>query len=338
MATSGNKSVLFLVTDSTACGWYRAMVPGVELKSRGYDVVMSPEIKAGDYERFDVFVFQRVFCERTRAAIDYAKSIGKLTVYDLDDDVWRISPTNPAYSDWEEQDAAASVAQAIRKVDLVTTPTSELAEVLKRFNPNVKVIPNMLPSTGWDHPPPTLKSNDRVVLGWAGGSSHVEDLNILVDVVTQLLARYPFVEFAFAGGPPVLPFGADERISQLESTDIENYPTLLERFDIGLIPLVDTTFNRAKSDLKFIEYSMVGIPSVVSKLEPYLRSVKHGENGFLASNAKDWLKSLIRLIESPELRLEVADRAQEFARARTIDKGIEKWIRAYGLTSPSAVD
>jgi glycosyltransferase involved in cell wall biosynthesis len=204
------------------------------------------------------------------------------------------------------------------------------------MNPNVKVLPNMLPADGWDYPQPRVQREDKVVLGWAGSTSHGGDFRVIDGVVQQLLDRYPHVELVIAGGPPEQELAAHERIRYLEPTDIQHYPTLLEHFDVGLIPLADTAFNKSKSDLKFVEYGMLGIPSVASKLEPYERTVKNGENGFLATSPKDWLKYVTRFIEDVELRRTLGARAQEYARTRTIDHAIEKWERAYGLTRPDA--
>ena len=338
--TSGNtnRSVLFFTDDWWACAWYRCYVPGVQLKKLGYDVVLDTTIKPQDIERFEVIVFQRKADHNAYMAIEAAKAAGRMTVYELDDDIFSISASNPGAVVWKQPAALAGAKECIAACDLVTTSSHVLAEKLRLYNPNVLVLPNSLPPDLWQYPEPKKQSAERVVLGWAGSTSHIEDFNIISEVVPQLLERYPQVEFEFAGGPVNADIALGERVRRLETTDIQNYNALLERFDLGMIPLVDTAFNRAKSDLKFVEYSMIGIPTVASKVEPYSKSVKHGENGFLAANPKDWLKFLGRLIESPELRLEIATRAQEFARTRTIDKTIDKWVRAYKLAEPPAAD
>lgn len=330
------KGVLFCSDDSWACGWYRCYVPGVELKRLGYDVVMDEVIHPEAFGRFGTIVFQRKWDPQGLAAIKQAKAMGKHTVYELDDDIWAVTRNNPGYVAWGNPEILGGAVACIREVDMVTTTTPLLAERLRQFNSNVRVIPNMLPSTGWDYPDVRPQSSEHVVLGWVGSSSHFEDMRLFDGFVHQLLDKYPFVEFQFAGGSPEAPFDPHPRITRLKTTDILGYPTILEHFDIGLIPIVDNTFNRSKSDLKFVEYSKMGIPSVVSKQLPYLASVKHGENGFLANHPKDWLKFLSRLIEDPQLRVQLATRAQEFARTRTIDRGIDKWVRAYGLGEPPA--
>jgi glycosyltransferase involved in cell wall biosynthesis len=71
---------------------------------------------------------------------------------------------------------------------------------------------------------------------------------------------------------------------------------------------------------------------VASKVESYIGSIVHGENGFLASNTKDWIKYLRRLIENHELRQKIAAKAKQFAETRTIEKNIWLWEQAYGIS------
>ena len=336
-ADKTNKSILFFTDDWGACAWYRCYVPGVELKRLGYEVVLDQTLRPEDVDRFDVIVFQRKTDERSLEIIKVANSAGKLTVYEIDDDVWNVARTNPGAGTWT-QTALSGLARCAGACQLVTTASEVLAQRLRRINPHVRVLPNSLPADSWDYPKPKEQREDRVVLGWAGSSSHVEDLRIISEVVQQLVERYPQVEFVFAGGPDDVPLTLGNRVRRLEATDIRRYPEVLEQIDVGVIPLQDTAFNRAKSDLKFVEYSMLGIPSVASKVEPYLKSVKHGENGFLAVNAKDWLKFLGRLVENVELRREIGARAQAFARTRTIDRTIAHWIRAYKLGGRPGAD
>lgn len=323
--------MLFIGASWSGCAWYRLHVPGAQLKALGYEVVLDSVLKPEDVDHFDVIVFQRQFQPEALAAIRSANAAGKLTVFELDDDVWSLTPTNPGYAAWADPIAVRGLVDCIRAAQLVTTTTPALAEKLKRFNPAVRVLRNMLPLEGWDYPSPREQCDDRVVLGWAGSSSHVEDLALLDGTVQQILDAHPNAEFVYAGGPEASLFAPHDRITRLDATDIHRYPTILEHFHVGLIPLVDNAFNRSKSDLKFVEYGMQGIPTVASKVEPYLQSVKHSENGFLATNSKDWMKFVSRLIESAELRREIGARAQQYARTRTIDKGIGQWIRAYGL-------
>lgn len=325
-------SIFYIVDDYWACAWYRCHVPGMELKRRGHDVVMDSRLTQNQLEASDVVVFQRQWHPAAVEAMTKVKSLGKLTVYELDDDIWNLHPSNPGYEAWTRRPEVLGGAETmIREADLVTTTTPVMARLLRRLNKNVQILPNMLPAEHWQVRRERPADYDRVAIGWAGSASRGHDVGIIKHVVPQLLDRYPQVDFLLAGDDSNMVFAPHERIRGLEPSTIERYPLTLAEFDIGLAPIIDSRFNQAKSDLKFVEYGMLGIPTVASFVEPYVRSIVNTENGFLAKNDKDWLKYLVRLIEQPDLRERVGARAKEFAETRTIDKNIGLWEKAYGL-------
>jgi glycosyltransferase involved in cell wall biosynthesis len=80
--------------------------------------------------------------------------------------------------------------------------------------------------------------------------------------------------------------------------------------DIFIAPLQDNLFNRCKSWIKFLEYSALAVPGVYSRIAPYEHIIRHGENGYLASDPDEWEEHLIRLIEDPALRRQLGLAAQ----------------------------
>jgi len=328
-------SVFFNARDTWACGWYRCYVPGVALKRLGYRVTLDAQLGAADIASHDVIVFQQPSSPAHLAAIRSANEQGKLTVVEFDDDVWSLSSANPAHAQWNRPDVRSAVQSCVSEAQLVTVPTHALAERMRAMNPAVRVLPNMLPAEGWDIER-EARPGDGLVMGWAGSQSHGGDFGVIDGIVQPLLERYPHLQMVIVGGPAAIELAPHERITRVPATDIEHYPQRLALFDIGLIPLADTTFNRSKSDLKFVEYGRLGIPTVASKLEPYLKTVKPAENGFLAKSPNDWLKHLTRLIEDEPLRRTLGSAAQDYARTRVIDAAIDRWERAYGLMRPAA--
>jgi Xaa-Pro aminopeptidase len=58
--------------------------------------------------------------------------------------------------------------------------------------------------------------------------------------------------------------------------------------------------------------------------------VEHGKNGFLAGSLDDWMLCLQTLIESPALRFEMAEKAQETIKIDWLLSGhAQKWAEAY---------
>jgi hypothetical protein len=73
---------------------------------------------------------------------------------------------------------------------------------------------------------------------------------------------------------------------------------------------VGNPFCDAKSELEYIEAALVDVPTVASPTGPYLRAIRNGETGFLASNPEDWYTALLQLVDDPDLRLRVGRAAQ----------------------------
>jgi len=327
--------VTYVIEDINPCAWYRCMTPGGALKERGHDVALEREPMSAKVLASDVVVFQRPSKEAQLASVLHLRSQQKYVVIELDDDFWNLQHTNPSFSYWRQTSALRVLEGCLKAADVVTVTTPELAQTVGKFNSNVRVLPNMLPDQYWSFAPKQLPADDTVVIGWAGSATHEADLKLLSGVVEQILEKYERVVFAFAGMPR-LPYREHERIRLIPQVPLEEYTKLLGTFDIALAPVVDSTFNRCKSDLKYLEYAMIGLPVVASRIATYERSVEHGANGFLARNHRDWVKSIGRLIEDPALRVRIAANAREFAEARTIRSNIGLWERAYGVADQAA--
>jgi glycosyltransferase involved in cell wall biosynthesis len=84
------------------------------------------------------------------------------------------------------------------------------------------------------------------------------------------------------------------------------------QFDIGIAPLETTEFTDSKSNIKWQEYSLMGIPTIASDTGPYQDSIKHASTGYLVKNTMDdWYKAFKLLIENESLRRKIGEKAKE---------------------------
>lgn len=83
-----------------------------------------------------------------------------------------------------------------------------------------------------------------------------------------------------------------------EATEV----ALLRTLDVGIMPLVDSPWERGKCGLKLIQYMACGLPVVASPVGVNAQIVRHGENGFLASTPQEWEAALAHLLMCPSLR------------------------------------
>jgi hypothetical protein len=96
-----------------------------------------------------------------------------------------------------------------------------------------------------------------------------------------------------------------------------NYDRYLRRFSaagyhIGLAPMLDDDFHRAKTNNKFREYGASGIAGVYSNVPLYSAWVEDGQTGLLVDNQPDaWYAALSRLIDDAALRRQISSQARE---------------------------
>ena len=84
-------------------------------------------------------------------------------------------------------------------------------------------------------------------------------------------------------------------------------------WDIAVAPLQDTPFNHHKSDLKYLEYSALGLPGIFSDVTPYSDSVRHDDTGLLCANTTEaWCAAIVRLAQDAALRERLATAARRY--------------------------
>jgi glycosyltransferase involved in cell wall biosynthesis len=323
-------TITFIAEQLAACAWYRCNIPGRALAGAGHDVQLADWVSPERLQASDVVIMQRPSQPASVQLVRGLRHQGKTVVIDMDDDLWNIHPSNPVRASWEQPEQRTSLEESIRGATLATAATPELAELMRPLNRNVVVLPNMLAREDWPAVMPEAPKNERLVIGWAGSQHRTFDLQLLAGVLERILDEHENVEARLVGMPQV-PFREHPRIHVLPPVPIEEYPALLAEFDIGMAPVVDGRFNRCKSDLKFLEYSMAGVPTVASGGVTYRRSVRHGDTGFLARNPKDWLKYLSMLVNNYELRESMRQSAHAFAETRLSDVNVGLWEKAYGI-------
>jgi glycosyltransferase involved in cell wall biosynthesis len=226
----------------------------------------------------------------------------------------------------------------IEQADAVTVSTYELKQLYSHFNKNITVIPNYIDFDRWEGITPTKINKDLIVIGWYGGASHFDDLMILNDVIPAILSKYPQARFYWCGMVPQhkvwkkLIKKYHRRLQYIQwNEDVLEWEKHFATFgfDISLAPLVDTPFNRGKSNIKWMESSMLKIPVVASNVGPY-QCIKHGKTGFLASTTQEWVDSISKLVESSKLREEIAGNAYtEVKKDYNLADHAGEWLKVF---------
>lgn len=308
--------------DGHACGAYRILAPFAEMDANGHRVATHCGWTEQAREHH-VIVGQRI--SRTHALPIWRRLYrDHRLVYETDDDVWSIDPTNFSAVLGHTPDVIDAAEQAIAAAHLVTVSSEPLAEVVRRFHDNVVVIENHIDAGMLDMVRP---KRDRITVGWAGGDSHLRDFATVHPQLRRFFLRNPRVDLHTIGTDyrPFLPMpGRHTGWFQ----NIAEYYRAID-FDIGIAPLADTVFNRSKSFIKALEYAALGIPVIASDREPYRPFVIDGVTGWLVRSDHEWGKRLYELVNDAAMREEMGAAAKREAAKWTIQKGYQRWVDAY---------
>ena len=265
----------------------------------------------------DLFIFQRGFpSPETAPIIEDLLALGTPVLFEADDDLLHLPEGHPL------KESADLNLEAIReflpKASGVTVSTPALARVFEPLAAGVRVLPNLVLEQAFpDGPRPP---RGPVVVVYAGTVTHGPDLDILEACVRKTAERHgPGVLFKFYGCEPGFDPGPAKVVFQPFDPDYLSYLRRLPRLGghVALAPLLDNPFNRAKSDIKWLEYSACGLAGVYADLPPYADSVAPGRTGLLAGqDPEDWVAALDALVGDADLRMRLALAAREEVLAR----------------------
>ncbi len=89
-------------------------------------------------------------------------------------------------------------------------------------------------------------------------------------------------------------------------------------FDIGVVPLDDSAFERAKFPFKLLQYLALGVPSVSARVGTAVSLIRERDNGLLAGTSDEWCDQLEALIADRSLRQRLAAAGRETVEARVL--------------------
>ena len=221
-----------------------------------------------------------------------------------------------------------------RAVSAVQTSTKYLADYLREFNPHVYLFENQLaelpPARSYDENAPQVTIFFGALNRRADWEPLMPSINAAIQEHGDRLYFRVVSDYAFYQQLRT------ERKSYVGGTQdgsvvapYERYVEELHSSDIALLPLNDTEFNRAKSDLKFIEAAGNGA-AVLAAPTVYAATVRDGETGLIYHSPKEFAQKLDLLIRRADLRRSLAENAYRYvAEQRLLAGHLDAYILAY---------
>ncbi|GGW44864.1 hypothetical protein GCM10011452_36410 [Gemmobacter lanyuensis] len=187
--------------------------------------------------------------------------------------------------------------------------TEALAEAYSELQVPKRVIPNNLDPRFWrNYRQPVKTSFDapKVRFLYMGTVTHEQDFLSVLPAFERLGEEMPDrFELTLIGAvrnPPQYPW-----LKQLMPPEAAgSYPRFVRwlvenaQFDVGIAPLVGSTFNGAKSDIKFLDYAALGLVPMVSEGPAYAKVIALGLAIGCRSDPEDWFEKAARIIRDPQ--------------------------------------
>jgi glycosyltransferase involved in cell wall biosynthesis len=145
---------------------------------------------------------------------------------------------------------------------------------------------------------PDAPAGASLAVGWIGIPLNAHYLSIVEPALRTLAGIGKFsLHVVGAPVPDALAGIPAQSFPWTEESEIER----IAAFDVGIMPLHDTPWERGKCAYKLLQVMAAGKPVVASPVGANAQVVQHGVNGFLADSPEEWADALRRL-EEPDLR------------------------------------
>jgi glycosyltransferase involved in cell wall biosynthesis len=265
--------------------------------------------------RADLVLVQRTALapELVEPVVKRLRRRGTPLVVELDDNLFLKGSEDEEYGRYLD-----GLARLLESARLVTVSTEPLRAALAERNENVVVVENALDEQLW-LPAPRPRPGPGTRLLFFGTRTHSKDLALLRPAIEALRRDAGLDVTLFVISGESKGEGQDWYTRLKPRRKDREYPGFVHwlkehasDFDVGVAPLVDDEFNRSKSDIKFLDYSALGLPGVYSDV-PVFASCVDGITGLKTPNTVDgWCEALARLCADVELRMSLARAAQEY--------------------------
>lgn len=229
----------------------------------------------------------------------------RLDVYDFDDAllVGSAATSNRRFQ-WTKQEAHRAEA-CMRRARLVLTGNATLATQARACAKRVEVLPSCVDPER--QPLHEHREREVATIGWIGSHTTVGYLKPILPVIARLNARgLPVKLIAIGGDTGVRADWIEHHAWSLETQEEE-----LARFDVGVMPLPDTSWTRGKSGYKLLQYFAAGVPAVASPVGVNSEFLADGR-GLTATAQSEWEYALTDLLSDPAARRERGLRARRF--------------------------
>lgn len=318
------------------CYFFRGYLPGVyssqmvvkdflALKGKALTTPVLQQIKDAD-----VIVFQRPKDKETLELVRALKERGKKIIFENDDtyDVEKNDFLQILETD-KQREAVKSFDSYIKQILRIShgaiASTEILAEEYRKINPNVVVLKNCIDPLDEF----TCKKNEtgKFRVGFIGSVTTNDDYVHIKDQIRELDARgditIVILGVKYKDGSFHKFMTPDHEFwSSLKNVEWHPYVPVTEymiklaslALDLAIIPRKENYFNRCKSNLKFLEMSLLRIPVIAQGFSDGSSPYQGVDKDYLTivENNTQWSRKIVEIKENYLPYKELANKAHDY--------------------------
>jgi len=283
--------------DYSGCGFWRMIWPEHLLNAYQRMVVHGSTVMCMDENWYKGVKAVRIQRQATPNQLKFAQFIKGLSqkfgfrmIYEIDDIVFH--EDIPDYNKFKSAFVDPTIRKTSQEIMSLCDEVTVTCDFMKEYykdktgHNNVTVIPNYIPKFWMGHyydekvvsrrfeknkkKPRILYPGSGAHFDVANRNKQQDDFAHVVDAVIKTKKKYQWV---FLGAYPLQlrPYVQSGEIEFVPWMPLYDYPKSFYDLkpNVLVAPLHDNTFNRAKSDLKYIEACAYGIPAICQDLDTY---------------------------------------------------------------------
>lgn len=273
------------------------------------------------------------------------KKYAKVVIMDVDDVYWdykghilehkKKEPLSHRYPKTHPE----CVKELIGLADVITTPSEVIKKKIEKdYNKPCYILHNAIDTSIPQFTPKRTADDGIVWFGYLTNAMHYEDSKILIKPLQRLYEAYgDKIGVVMTGynekgehqrrmSDMLSLNGKIKNFKRFDYKDFTDYATVFNEFDISLVPLQPTVFNKGKSILKVVESGLMKRPVIVSAQSPYLGMVN---DYWMAHSEDQWFEAMSYYVENPEEIEADAELIYEQMSQYKIENQIDKRLELY---------
>jgi len=300
----------------------------------------TPESLVGS-SRADIVVMPRMAWRRrdeARAFVRSLTAIGKMVVYEADDNIFDSSSYVVGGFDEETKKRWLNFTHqaklSLMEMNGATVSTSMLSARVRSlgFSKPLEVVGNYIDLRWWND---VLRDTRRDIkspsVGWAGGRRNLGDLKDMLhgwQIVAEMNKDVTFVTVGFEI-PHIYDFVPSERHVHVPWLAMPIYPQAYKQIDIGCAPLANNTFNWCKTPIKVMEYGAAGAAAIASRVV-YGAGFSEKDGVLFAETPDEWARAILTLLHNDEERqARAATLLNALIDRYWIETNAHRWVSAW---------